>query len=49
MAPGGVETSVFRNTIFPENADVNFIFDEPEVGILSLSYHQISRSLVSPP
>ncbi len=26
MATGGVETSVFRYTIFPESVDVNFLF-----------------------
>ncbi len=33
MASGGIETSVFRNTIFSESADVDFLFDTPEVGI----------------
>ncbi len=29
MAPGGVETSVFHNTIVPESAQVDFSFDTP--------------------
>ncbi len=27
MAPGGVETSVFHNTVFPESAQVDFSND----------------------
>ncbi len=27
MAPGGVETSVFHNTVFPESAQVDFSRD----------------------
>ncbi len=27
VVPGGVETSVFHNTIFPESASVDFSFD----------------------
>ncbi len=36
MAPGGVETSVFQNTIFPESASVEFSFDTPAMRIFKL-------------
>ncbi len=29
MAPGSFKTSVFRNTTFPENANVDFSFGTP--------------------
>ncbi len=36
MAPGGVETSVFHNTIVPESAEVDFSFDTPGMRIFKL-------------
>ncbi len=38
MAPGGVETSVFRNTTFPENANVDFSFGTPGMRIVKLTF-----------
>ncbi len=36
MAPGGVETSVFHNTVVPESAQVDFSFDTPGMRIFKL-------------
>ncbi len=36
MAAGGVETSVFHNTIVPESAQVDFSFDTPGMRIFKL-------------
>ncbi len=36
MAPGGVETSVFHNTIVPESAQVDFSFGTPGMRIFKL-------------
>ncbi len=36
MAPGGVETSVFHNKVFPESAQFDFSFDTPGIRIFKL-------------
>ncbi len=38
MAPGGVETSVFQNTIFPESTSVDFSFGAPGMRIFKLTH-----------
>ncbi len=43
MAPGGVESSVFHNTVFPESAQVDFSFDTPGMRIFKLILSEYGR------
>ncbi len=44
MAPGGVETPVFHNTIVPESAHVDFSFDTPGMRIFKLILLQFIKT-----
>ncbi len=48
MAPGGVETSVFRNTTFPKSANFDFPFATPGVRILKPILYIIAYCFTNP-